>query len=180
MSVFIMKFLSNNKKGTIMDIILVSIIAFVVIILFTAVYVAYKETGDALEDAKKSIDNVAGFDDGADLVISNANKYDNFWDYLIVLIIFGMWVGLIIASYLLGNQPLFLVMYVIIIVALLIFSVVFQVAGRNMLDANGFSDYMVDFPITSFFMRYMFLFNLFFIVLSGVALYLKPGGGDFP
>lgn len=171
--------LSKSRKGTIMDIILVSVIAFVIIIMFVAVGIAQKKTGEALEDIKSEM-TLPSFNESADLVIDNANKYDNFWDYLIVLIIFGAWVSLIIASYLLGNEPLFLVIFVVVLIAILIISIVFQVVARNMLAADGFSVFMSDYPITSFYMRYMFLFNLFFVVLSGLALYLKTGGGGGP
>lgn len=171
-----MKKCLRSKKGTVMDIIFVAILAFVVIILFVSVGIAQKKTGEALESIKSSISN-ENFNASADLVIDNSEKYSNFWDYLILLIIFGGWISLVIASYMLGNEPLFIVIFVVVIIAILIISVVFQVAARNMLSAGAFGEFMADYPITSFYMKYMFMFNLFFVILSGIALYLKPGGG---
>lgn len=169
--------LARNKKGTIMDIIFVAILTFVIIIMFVAIGIAQKEAGDALEAVKPFI-STSGFNESADLVIDNSNKYSNFWDYLIMLIIFGAWISLVIASFLLGNEPLFIVIFIVVVIAILIISVVFQVSARNMLDADGFALFMADYPITSFYMKYMFIFNLFFVILSGLALFLKPGGGE--
>lgn len=169
-----MKTIFANKKGTIMDILLVAIIAFVVIVLFVSVGIAYKKTGAALDSLKGTID-VASYDESVDVITVQANKYANFWDYLIVLILFGGWIALIMASYLLGNEPLFITIFVVVLIALLIISAVFQVVARNMLESDGFGEFIADYPITSFYMKYMFLFNLFFVLCSGIALYLKQG-----
>ena len=165
----------KSKKGSFIDVIASMIVIFIFIVLIVAIGIAYSATAGSLEDTKVSI-GVESYSDSADLVINQSNKYPAFWDFLILLVAFGLWIGLMISSFILGNNPVFLVSYVAIMIILLIFGSVMQMAGRSMLENSAMSLHFVDYPITQFLLNNFLIYSLFIIVTTGIVLYLKIGG----
>lgn len=164
---------NRSKKGSIFDVILLMILPLIFILLVVAVYVAYTKTAVALNDALPTINNnVVNATDATNSYVNVANSYASYWDIIMIFVIFGMWFGVLISAYLLGNNPIFLIVYAVLSIALFVLSVYIQFSEQSI--AVALDEYFSAFPITSFFIQYSMLFSILFIVSTGVALYMKP------
>lgn len=165
----------KNKKGSLTEIIGIFITFFVLVVAVISFGIAYEETNTGFE-AFMLQENDAVINDSATLFIDQGNKFPVFWDFLIAFLLFGLWLGVMISAYILGNNPLFLVFYVIGSIANIVLASVWQFAMQDFAVATA--EYMVNFPITLFIINNFFIFALFFIVTTAIALYMKPGGED--
>lgn len=169
------KSFAKNKKGSIFDILLLILLPMIFIILIVAVWIGYQKTAAALTDALPTINNgVVNATEANNSYSTVANSYPAYWDLITIFIIFGMWLGVIISAYLLGNNPIFLILYVVLSLAMLILAVYIQFAEQSIATTGGMDVYYASFPITSFFIQHSFVFSIFFILSVGIALYLKP------
>lgn len=167
-----MKFV-NGKKASIFDVLLLMILPLIIILLVVSVYIAYTKVGTALNNALPTINNnVVNGTEATNSFVNVANSYSTYWDIILIFVIFGMWLGVLISAYLLGNNPIFLIVYAIVSLALFVLSVYIQFSQQSI--AVGLSEFFDSFPITSFFIQYNMAFSIFFIVSVGVALYMKP------
>lgn len=157
-----------------MDVLGIIIIAPIFIALIVGVGMAYVHISSELSDAQdSSIGDIPAFNESANIPIALGNKYANFWDYLLILTIIGIFMIGVIMSYLLGNNPIFLAVYVVLSFILVIASIVITGAMKFWKDNIVMSQYLIDYPITSFYIEYMLYFNIFYIGLMAIALYLK-------
>lgn len=169
------RFANNNKRGSIFDVILLLILPLILIVVFIAVYIGYTESSTALTAAATEISQ--GNINATEAVQSYsdvASVYDNYWDILLVLVFFGMWLGVIISAFILGNNPVFLVVYAVLSIGLFILGAYMQFAQQSLAADAGLAPYYADFPLVSFFVQYSFVIAIFFILSVGIALYLKP------
>lgn len=162
-----------NNKASLTEIIGLFITAFVIIVAVIAFGIAHKETSDGFEQFRLEQDD-ALINQSTQPLMDQATKYPVFWDFLIVFLIFGLWLGIIISSWLLGNNPIFLIFYIVGSVANIVLAIVWEFALQDF--AGGVATYMVDYPITLFMINHWFIFSLFFIITTGIALFMKPGG----
>lgn len=166
--------MNNSKKGSVFDAIGIGIFAFVMIVVIITAGIAQSTTSQAFEDAKADL-NIASYNESADIVIDTADKYPVFWDFLIAFVIFGVWLVTFISAWILGNNPIFIVIFVIVSIPLLIVSIIFETVLADFLANAVISPYSSSYPVTLFIVDHLLLFSIFFIVSVGIALYMKVG-----
>lgn len=164
----------RNKRGSFFDVLGIILGSVIFIILIVAFFIAYRTTGDALEEAQETI-TIESFNESSQLVIDQADKYPAFWDFLIALVIFGFWIAAFISAYLLGSNPIFLVIYIIMSIGGLITGAVLEFAMEDFITNAILTTYTQNFPITLFIVNNFLLFTIFFIVSIAIGLYLKRG-----
>ena len=165
--------LNKSKKGSFLDVIGVLVGLLLVVVLFISLSIGFKSTADALDDSKSTVTNVAGYNQSANIVIDNADKYPVFWDYLIVIIAFFLWLGAFISAWLLGNNPVFLAIYILFSLTSLVVGLVMQFALKDFILNEVMTTYTVNFPIVSWMVSNLFTLSIFFVISLAIALYLK-------
>lgn len=168
-----MIYLRKCKKGSIFDAITLIIMPIVFLFIVIAFFFIYTETRDGLKEVALDI-NTDTFNTSIEPIIHNADVFPSFWDTLGIFLIFGMWIIIFAISFILGNNPIFLVFYIMASFALVVTSVVFQAVFNNVLLNTSLQVFFLDFPKLTFFISNFFPFALLFIISIGVALYLKP------
>lgn len=170
-------FLKKGKgKASIFDVLgLIIVIPFILFIILVF-YVAYSSTANGLENFQSSNTQITGINESTETFTENSNKYPSFFDFIGIFIIFMIWLSIFISAFILGNNPIFLVIYIITSLALIVVSIVLEIALSEFVSNILIASYMVSFPMLSFVIDKFFIFALFFIVSVGIALYFKLGG----
>lgn len=168
-----MRFINKCKKGSIFDVILLLIVPVIFLFILIAFFFIYTETSAGLEDVASQL-NSATFNQSIQPMQHNAAAYPSFWDTLGIFLIFGMWLIIFAISFILGNNPIFLVFYVMASFALVVTALVFQTVFNNILSNISLQVFFVNFPKMTFLISNFFPFALLFIVSIAIALYLKP------
>jgi len=168
----------KSKKGSIFDvlglILLIPFIVFVIVIMF----MAYSNTSSGLEDFQASQSDLTGINESVETFTDNTAKFPSFWDFIFVFLIFGIWLIIFISAFILGNNPVFLVIYGIISFALIIISIVLEVALNEFVQNVLIAAYTVSFPMMIHIISNFLIYALFFIFSIAVALYFKLGASQ--
>ncbi len=169
--------IKNCKKASIVDQLLLIVFAILIIAITMAFYIGYKEINDALQDNLKTYDESSeqfeSINRSAETIKRNSERYPNFWDPLLVFVIFGVWLSILITSFILGNNPIFLVMYLITSFGSLITGVAIKVTLVNMLYNPGIIEFSQHFPITLWVANNYIGITIMFIMTIGGVLYAK-------
>lgn len=168
-----MKYIKKCKKGSIFDAITLIIMPMVFVFILLAFFFIYTQTSDSLTDTAIDI-NTISFNQSIQPIQHNADSYASFWDTLAIFLIFGMWLIIVAISFILGNNPVFLVFYIIASFGLIVTSLVFQVVFNTITENIALQEFFLAMPKLTFFVSNFFPFALFFILSVAVALYLKP------
>lgn len=147
--------------------------AFIVVIIVMSI--AYNQTAIGINLAK---DSIPGGENTTQVFTDVADKHDNYWDALGMLIIFGIWLITIISSFLLGNNPIFLFMYIMASFAFLMASIVISVFYTDFIAIPVITNILNGFPAIYWYMRNSLVINIFFIVTNGLALYFKRSASE--
>lgn len=166
----------KNKKGSFFDVLGVVVGSAIIIILIIALGIGYAKTGDALESAQEDIP-LQSFNESSQIVIDQSNKYPAFWDFLIAFIIFALWITAFISAYILGSNPIFLTIYVVMSIAGLVVGAVMEFALEEVITNAVLTSFTASYPISLFIVNNFLAFTIFFIVSMAIGLYLKPGEG---
>lgn len=163
-----------TKKGSFFDVIGIIVGSAIIIILFIAMGIAYNKTGDTLEYLQLNI-SIDGFNESSQILIDQANKYPVFWDFLIAFMIFALFITAFISAYILGNNPIFLTIYVVLSLVGLVVGSILEFALEDIFNNVVLTPFVADYPISLFIVNNFLLFSIFFIIGIGIALYMKPG-----
>ena len=68
------------------------------------------------------------------------------------------WIIALVAAFILGNNPIFLVFYTVISVSLLVIGGVFETVLQTFIYHEMIAPYAVSFPITTFFIDHFLIF----------------------
>lgn len=167
------------KKASVLDVIGLIMIPLILLIIIVSAGTMYQEVATQL---RTTTDRLHGTDNFEALNVSlteleeTTNKFPAYWDFLFLALILGMWLVIAISSFLLGNHPVFIVVYVLISIASIIVGFGVSNALTEVSEDSFFSAFLVNFPLTSWYITNSIYFNLFFIVSIGLLLYLKLQG----
>jgi len=167
----------NSKKGSVIDVLGILLAFLVVVVIFVVMSIAYTSTADGLEQAASSI-TVASYNESIETVVSDAEKFPVFWDFLIAFILFGFWLASFISGFVLGNNPIFIVLFIIVAIPMFFLGIVFETVLQEFVEVSVIAPYANEFPITLFLVDHLFLFTIFFIVTILGALYVKNVRGS--
>jgi len=166
----------SNKKGSLADVITVLVFPIILVMIIMGVYIGYRATSDSLT-AVALESNYEAMEIPAEDFEKEADRFFAFWDVLLVFMAFGLWIGIMVVSYLLGNNPLFTFLYVIGSFGLIVIAGTLWIVMNYFITDATLGAYMVDFPITIFFFQHFYVFALLSIIGIGIALYMKPTEG---
>jgi len=165
-----------HKKASFLDTFLMIVIPFVLLVVFVAVFIGYREIRNVIEPMKFSLpgeDSAQAFDD---TIGKQDDRNGSFMDFALALLVFGIFFVLFISSYVLGNNPIFLIVYTVVLFVGLLVSAVISYGYQLLIETSAMSTYMLDFPITTWIIKYFFVLFLVFAIANGIALYAKPEG----
>lgn len=163
---------TRSKKGSVIDIIGILVAFAFLIFMFIAIGIAHKETADGFDVARVALQD-ENFNVSSQPIIDNAQKYPVFWDFLIAFLFFGMWLASFISGFILGNNPIFIVLFIIIAIPLFFLGLAFETVLQEFVTSNVIATYATSYPITLFIIDHLLLFTVFFIVTVLGALYVK-------
>ena len=151
------------------------LVPLILVIMIATLYIMYDETSNQLQLTADQIDS-QNFNKSISTVVSNAEKVDTYWDTLFVFMLFTLWIIIMVISFLLGNNPIFLLFYGMSSFGLLFLAVTMQFALETFIGSNGLEFIATNFPKMNFIINNFFIFSIVFIIGIGIALYLKPRG----
>jgi hypothetical protein len=168
------KYFGGNKKGSLSEVVTLLVFPIILVTILIGVYVGYRETADAFDNIALEV-NETSYTDAAAGFSRDADRFKNFWDPLLVFMFFGLWIGIMVVAYILGNNPIFTFLYVIGAVGMIIASIALFIIMSYVIGDVTLGAYFVDWPITAFFFQHFYIYSILCIVGTGVALYMKPG-----
>jgi len=145
------------------------------VIIIIILYIAYAQTSAGLESFEASNSGIVGINESTETFSETTAKYPSFFDFLFIFLVFGIWLTIFITSFILGNNPIFLVIYGVISFGLVIVAIVLEIALGEITSNVQLAPYFVSFPMMMFFIDYFLVFALFFIFSIAIALYFKSG-----
>lgn len=163
----------KNKKGTIFDIIFITMFVALLFLGIVVLYFVYEQTSTSFESI--SINNT-GFNSAKTEFTENTDKFPLIMDWTGALVIFGVWFTILILSYLLNNNPIFAWIFLIIGIFIIGISIFIANAIYSVLTIDTFLPFYESFPILSFVLEHYLLFEILFVCSGTIALYMKPGG----
>jgi len=172
--------LINNKKGSSFSVLIVLLIligmAFGAVIFYNIVSQALPVFSDKLTGLAPS-QNVS-----IAKVFSYAEEGINLLDYGVVAVFIALIIGIIVSSFLLDVHPLFVGIYLLVMVMGIFVSfplsnayIMFEDTGSTL-----FVDTFTHFPMTTYIMENLPKFTIAIFIISIIVLYAKSrvGGGE--
>ena len=163
----------KSKKGTIFDALGLIIIPIFLIVFIIAGFIAYSELDDSLESFAETTD-IVGFNESRQVITDQTSRYAPFQDFSFIFFMFGTWISMMIAAFILGNNSAFLVIYVIMSFALIISGILLEFILQTFINDNFIFPFSSQFPMMVWMVDHFLTFALFFTITIGMALYMKP------
>lgn len=160
-----------RKKGQIE---IMSIIIIPLLILFMAIIViiSYSTVGAKFSDMRNTMKD-PNFNQSSQYIISQGNSVGNFWDFICVLLIFGVWLIEVIASFILGNSPLFYLIYFLTSFMLIFTGVIVKIVMKRIIESQALASFVASIPMTSWVINNFVIISIIWVVSIGVILYAK-------
>jgi len=96
------------------------------------------------------------------------------WDYGILIIIIGMFLGLLVSAFLTRTSPAFFWIYILLCLIILVFAVVVQSIWQSLAASPAFAEDAARFPISNALLgSYMPTFAMAIIMLTIILLFGK-------
>lgn len=166
------------KKGSFLDTFGLFIVVFVAGLIIVSMAIAFQNTMPAIRSATDSIDilNNAQKTESKEIVGKFENGYYVYFDLGFALALYGGWFALMLVAWLLGNNPIFFWIFLIVggFAGIAAFGI--WVAGVQIIE-GAFSISMVNFPMMNFIIQHFFIHYVVIFITVGFLLYLKSTDG---
>lgn len=166
-----------SKKGSIVDQLTLIILPLFLLVIVIAFGFAWGKTSDGL---RSSIDTLEGTPQHTQLNASfsntiepNAHKYPVFWDFIFVAFVFIVWIIIFISAFILGNNPVFLIIYGIASFGSVITGIAMKVAMVKIVTQDTVLWLVNQMPMTVWLANNYIYVAIVFIISIGIALYMK-------
>lgn len=161
--------LTKNKKGsiildTITAIVVLSAFAFITIIGYFFIDDVYNASIDTMNESTNT---------SREIMERTHSDYPPIYDGIFVFLVFGLWITSIISTFFLDSQPLFFVVSLTLLSAILLIAMVMSNAYFDLATDPGFIDIASNFPMTNFFMEYLPYVALVIYFSIGGAMFAK-------
>lgn len=156
-----------NKKGNVRDVILIGIIIFAIGLGFFVVHNVMGTAVNTITDhpeVNSSDKAVESFN----MVITMSNRLD----YIVFGLFMALVLALIITSYFIGGQPIFITIYLIVIVMGVILSALLANTWETITQASVFGSTITSFPLTNNLILYM---PIYLSVVGMIAMFIMFG-----
>lgn len=166
----------KNKKGSVWDNFTILIFFFILFIGIISIFIGYKSLSDALGDI--NLESIPEFNTTRDKYItSEAESYPAYWDGLLFMLFFGIWLIILSLAWFTPNLPIFAVAYWLIALMLILMGVFLSISYTTVLQATSLEEYTDFFPMTMWYFNWAWLIWIIKIISIGILLYANPGGG---
>ena len=170
-----------GKKGTAQDVLFIAVIVFALAIGFFTLYFMANQAYD------KMINNSVINSSQPTIDVLNAGKaMTNKLDYVFFAIFIGFILSLMVSSYFIGGNPLFMFIYFIIVVIGVILSIVLSYVWDLVSGSSIFGSSVLSFPLTNNIMQYLPYYIAVIGIVGMILMFAKPyfsqenqGGGGY-
>lgn len=139
----------NKKANAIIDSIFVIVGLVVFAIIIGLGYFIFGETNTELQaDADLSAES-------KDLMTTQYDTYPQLFDGIFIFTLVGLWIMVIIFSFMIDTHPIFLVLSIILLVAVLIISAILANTSVAVLEDSSFGTGSTNFPMMMFILKHM-------------------------
>jgi len=154
----------KNKKGSVMDFLIIMPIIFVMVIMAIVGVLAYNEFHDATEDVLST---------EAVEIMESGGAVFSAWDYILVIMMIGFLASTIISALFIQSHPVFFLASLFLLVFITFTSVVYPNALESMEESTIISEQTANLPLSVGIIENLPLFILIFGALTLIVLYFK-------
>jgi len=101
------------------------------------------------------------------------SRFPAVFDGIFAMFFVLLWVAILIAGYMIGAKPIFLVLSIILMASLIIAGIFMSNAYEELMEDSDISDYAAEFPITGFVLTHLLEVLLVIGVSLGIVLYAR-------
>jgi hypothetical protein len=160
------------------DVILIGVLVFMFSIGFFVIYAVSNSTLDAMMSMSQINSSAKAVE-----ALQGAKAVSNQMDYVVFGLFIGLVLALIITSWFIGGNPIFMVIYFIVVVMAVIFAPVMSNVWETTTQSSVFGTTNSHFPLSNNLMAnlpvYMAVVGFLGIVVMFAKPYFQGGGGEF-
>lgn len=168
-----------KRKGGQIEVISILLVPILILFMCIIAVVLYKTIGSQLSSMKPTM-NDAAFNESSEALVSQGQSSGSFFDFIFILVIFGVWLIEMISSFILGNSPLFLLIYFLSSFVIFIIGIIVKIVMKHIISVQTLQAFMVEMPMTVWVVDHFILISVIWIVSIGVVLYGKSGNNAEP
>lgn len=158
-----------NKKGASVDNFYAIVTFFGLVIFFLAVMLFWNGVKDELFWDESSVGST---------IKDNAQNAVNVFDFILVLVYFGIHLGILVMAFLLRTHPVVYVAAIILIAILALVAAPLSNAYEDMQDNEDIALVVGDIPITNFIMSKLPMFEIIWGIITAICLFGFAKWGD--
>ena len=159
-----------NKKAGAQSI--VSIIA--IVFIFAIFLFIVNFTAKLLSTSMMSVATINQTSPAAVTAFQGMEKSANRFDYMVFGIFIGSLLALVISSWFLGSEPIFVFIYMLVMVIAIPLAAVFANTWNDISNSSVFGNTVLSFPITNHLMTYLPFYTVGIGILGMVIIFIKP------
>lgn len=165
--------LSSNKKGSVLDILMILIGLLILSIGLPIVYYAFNE----IEPDMVTEFNESGHNVSRDIIDERHSTFPGIWDAAIVFFFFALWASSLIGAFFLDTHPIFFIISVFMLIPILFAAIVLN---NFYIETAAITDLLFiesSYPMSYYLMSNSFVIMIFVGCSILVALYAKVRNG---
>lgn len=153
-----------NKKGSVMDFLIIMPLIFIMVIMAIIGVLAYNSYHDATEDVlpSRAVD-----------IMESGGAIFSAWDYVLVIMILGLLASTIISALFIQSHPVFFFASMFLLVFITFTSAVYPNALESMEESDVVAEQTANLPLSVGIIENLPLFILIFGALTLIVLYFK-------
>jgi hypothetical protein len=145
--------LPKDKRGAVMDIIVLAIVGFIAIVFLGVWVFAHGQMTDVLTGIDEGSLNISGI--SQDTIGQADLAYQNHMKWLGLAIIFGMVIGILVTNYLIRANPVFFVAYVVVTVGAIIISTYISNSYLELLQSSPMAAELINMGGASYILLHL-------------------------
>jgi magnesium-transporting ATPase (P-type) len=154
----------KNKKGSVMDYLILVPIVFVMVITAIIGMIAYDQFHKATEDV---------LDPQAVEIMESAGAVLTGWDYILIIMIVGFLASTIVSAFFIQSHPIFFFASLFLLVVIIFTSIVYPNALEEMEDVEIIDEQIDNLPLSTGIIYNLPLILLALGILTIIVLYFK-------
>ena len=170
-----------NRKGGLLDLIVLMVIAFVAVLFFAGWIFASNQLTTTLLATSSPTANIT---EATEMTFVKIDEALGGLKWVAAAIIFGSIIAIVVSNFLVKAHPVFLIPYVLFIIISVIFSAYISNAYEDLLTGGILSTTLQDFTFANFFFLNLPIWITIIGVMGGIMLFIgitvdKELGGSF-
>lgn len=163
-----------NKKGFVLDIFTVIIVAFLFFMFLGVFLYGFNEVYTNIRDSGVTMVGGGNLTQATEDTFGQANTGLTVWYWALGIIIFGLFLSILITNFLVKANPVFFIVYIIVIIFAIIFSVVISNAFETAIVDNAvIGDTIDNFAIPKLIFLNLPIWVTIFGFLGAVFLFIN-------